>query len=81
MPPAVTRTDYRPQMTAAGLAPTHRVEAVDQFGVRQTVWVAGEIPLTLKVDAREVVTLMTLGMHPEELALGFIRNQRSHRRH
>ncbi len=76
MSPAITHTDYRPRMTAAGLAPTHQVEAVDQWGLRRTVRVAGEIPLTLKVDDREVVTLMTLGMHPEELALGFIRNQR-----
>lgn len=63
-------------MTAAGLAPTHAVEAVDQFGAKQQVRVAGEFPLTLKVDDREVVTLMTLGVHPEELALGFLRNQR-----
>lgn len=63
-------------MTAAGLAPTHDVEAVDQFGTKQLVRIAGEFPLTLKVDGREVVTLMTLGVHPEELALGFLRNQR-----
>ncbi len=71
-----SNADYRPQMTAAGLAPTHQVEVVDQLGVRQHVSIAGETPLTLKVDDREVVTLMTLGMYPEELALGFIRNQR-----
>jgi FdhD protein len=76
MSPTITPADYRPQTTAAGLTPTHRVVAVDQFGVQQTVCVANEIPLTLKVDDREVVTLMTLGMHPEELVLGFIRNQR-----
>jgi FdhD protein len=63
-------------MTAAGLAPTHEVEAVDQSGTKQQVRIAGEFPLTLKVDGREVVTLMTLGVHPEELALGFLRNQR-----
>jgi len=67
---------YRPYMTAAGLVPTHEVDAVDQFGTKQQVRIAGEFPLTLKVDGREVVTLMTLGVHPEELALGFLRNQR-----
>ena len=36
----------------------------------------GESPLTLKVNDREIVTLMTLGTHPEELALGYLRNQR-----
>jgi len=67
---------YRPKMTAAGLSPTHNVDAVDQFGNRRQVRIAGESPLTLKVDDLEVVTLMTLGTHPEELSLGFLRNQR-----
>lgn len=38
--------------------------------------IAGEHPLTLYVDKRELVTLMTLGQAPEALALGFLRNQR-----
>ncbi len=67
---------YTPQMTRAGLAPTHAVTAVDEYGERRDLCVAGEFPLTLKVDDREVVTLMTLGTHPEELALGYLRNQR-----
>jgi FdhD protein len=69
-----TRT-YQPAMTSAGLAPAHRVTAIDAHGDRRDVWIAGESPLTLKVDGREVVTLMTLGTHPEELAIGFLRNQ------
>lgn len=67
---------YTPQMTRAGLAPTHAVTAVDEYGDRRELRVAGEFPLTLKVDNREVVTLMTLGTRPEELALGYLRNQR-----
>ncbi len=67
---------YRPKMTTASLSPTHNVDAVDQFGKRRQVRIAGESPLTLKVDDLEVVTLMTLGTHPEELSLGFLRNQR-----
>jgi FdhD protein len=63
-------------MTEAGLSPTHEVTAVDEQGEPRSVNVAGELPLTLKVDGREVVTLMTLGMHPEALALGYLRNQR-----
>jgi len=35
-----------------------------------------ERPLTLMVDGREIVTLMTLGPAPEWLALGYLRNQR-----
>jgi len=38
--------------------------------------IAGEHPLTLYVDKREVVTLMTLGQAPEALAIGYLRNQR-----
>lgn len=67
---------YRPAMSTEGLTPTHAVVALDQFGEKRDVHVAGESPLTLKVDDREVVTLMTLGTHPEELALGYLRNQR-----
>lgn len=69
-------TPYRPRMSHAGLAPTHPVDAIDEFGTTRKLKVAGEFPLTLKVDNREVVTLMTLGTHPEELALGYLRNQR-----
>src|SRR5262245_3081883 len=38
--------------------------------------VAGEHPLTLYLDKREIVTLMTLGHAPEALAIGYLRNQR-----
>jgi FdhD protein len=63
-------------MTTAGLAPTQEVSAIDEHGDLRQLSVAGEFPLTLKVDGQEVVTLMTLGTHPEELALGYLRNQR-----
>lgn len=63
-------------MTSAGLAPTHAVQATDEYGEARDVHIAGEFPLTLKVDDREVVTLMTLGTQPEALTLGYLRNQR-----
>lgn len=66
----------KPTLSNAGLAPTHGVIAIDQFGEKREVNVSGESPLTLKVDDREIVTLMTLGTHPELLALGYLRNQR-----
>lgn len=66
---------YRPQITEAGLTPTHAVRAVDEFGASRDVHIAGESPLTLYVDDREIVTLMTLGTHPEALALGYLRTQ------
>ena len=67
---------YRPRMSHAGRAPTHSVTAVDERGRVRDVSVAGELPLTLVVDDREIVTLMTLGTDPEALAIGFLRNQR-----
>jgi FdhD protein len=69
-------SSFRPKMSNAGRAPTHAVTAVDEKGRVRNVHVAGELPLTLVVDDREIVTLMTLGTHPEALALGFLRNQR-----
>lgn len=67
---------YRPSMSQQGLSPTHPVTALDEQGKSRQVHVAGESPLTLYVDGREIVTLMTLGTHPEALTIGYLRNQR-----
>ena len=71
-----TQDKYRPEITHAGLSPTHPVQAVDEFNNRRDVEIPGESPLTLYVDDREIVTLMTIGAHPEALAIGYLRNQR-----
>jgi len=71
-----TQDKYRPEITHAGLSPTHPVQVVDEFNERRDVEIPGESPLTLYVDGREIVTLMTIGAHPEALALGYLRNQR-----
>lgn len=70
------RDRYRPQLTDAGLKPAYPVTAVDEYGESREGDIAGEQPLTLYIDNREVVTLMTLGTHPELLVLGYLRNQR-----
>ena len=62
-------------MSKSGLEPIYSVVAIDQAGREQKVAIAGESPLTILVDDTEVVTLMTLGTHPEELVLGYLRNQ------
>ena len=67
---------YRPEMTSAGLRPSHEVLAVDEYGESRTGFIAGERALTLFLDDREIVTLMTLGTHPEMLTLGYLLNQR-----
>lgn len=69
-------SDYRPQMTDAGVRPTHTVSVKNEKGESKEVEIAGELPLTILVDGHEIVTLMTLGTHPELLALGYLRNQR-----
>jgi FdhD protein len=55
---------------------TYEVEAINERGEAVRSAIAGEAPLTLYVDKREIVTLMTLGQHPEALAIGYLRNQR-----
>jgi FdhD protein len=65
-----------PLLSNAGLKPAHAVVAVDEYGQPREGHVAGEQALTLYIDKREVVTLMTLGTHPELLVLGYLRNQR-----
>lgn len=67
---------YRPVLSDARLDPTYAIHAVDEYGEHREVNVAGERPLTLKVDGQEIVTLMTLGNYPEALTLGYLRNQR-----
>jgi len=67
---------YRPYMTDAGVRPTHTVSVKNEMGEAKEVEIAGELPLTILVDGHEIVTLMTLGTHPELLALGYLVNQR-----
>jgi FdhD protein len=67
---------YRPQLTHASRALTFEVPAVNERGETVPTPIAGEHPLTLYIDKRELVTLMTLGAHPEALAIGYLRNQR-----
>ena len=52
------------------------VSAINEFGEACTVSIPAERALTVYVDKRELVTLMTLGAQPELLVLGFLRNQR-----
>jgi FdhD protein len=66
---------HLPRLTRAAAPLTRDVEVLDEFGQRRTIQIPNERPLTLYVDKREVVTLMTLGAAPELLALGYLRNQ------
>jgi FdhD protein len=68
--------DYKPQLTNAARPATFEVEAYNERGEMVPTSIAGEHPLTLYVDKREIVTLMTLGHAPEALVIGYLRNQR-----
>ena len=65
-----------PRLTQASAPLTRWVSACDESGVRREIAIPAERALTLYVDKRELVTLMTLGQHPEWLVLGWLRNQR-----
>jgi FdhD protein len=69
-------TPYRPVLTDAARPSTFNVAAIDENGQTRDTPIAGEHPLTLYVDKREILTLMTLGAAPEALAIGYLRNQR-----
>jgi len=66
----------RPVLSNATIHLTHDVQAVDERGRISTIAIPAERPLTVYVDKRELVTLMTLGGAPEALVLGYLRNQR-----
>ena len=66
----------RPLLTDAAKPTTFAVEAYNERGEMVPTSVAGEHPLTLYLDKKELVTLMTLGHAPEALAIGYLRNQR-----
>ncbi len=66
----------KPTLTNAARPATFEVEAYNERGEMVPTAIAGEHPLTLYVDKREIVTLMTLGHAPEALAIGYLRNQR-----
>jgi len=66
----------RLRLTAASAPLTQLVQVQDEFGVTRSIAIPAERALTVFVDKRELVTLMTLGAAPELLVLGYLRNQR-----
>ena len=65
-----------PFLTRAKAPLTREVYAVNEQGEVRAISIPAERALTVYVDKRELVTLMTLGAEPELLVLGFLRNQR-----
>ena len=65
-----------PYLTEARAPLTFETVAVNEFGESTAISIPAERALTVYVDKRELVTLMTLGANPELLVLGYLRNQR-----
>ena len=68
--------DGAPQLSSAACALVREIQVVDERDQRRLIRVPAEHSLTVFVDARELVTLMTLGAAPELLVLGYLFNQR-----
>lgn len=65
-----------PVLSQAHAPLTREILAFDERGESRAVLIPCERALTVYLDKREIVTLMTLGSHPEWLVLGYLRNQR-----
>lgn len=65
-----------PFLSQAQAPLTFETTAVNEFGESTRVSIPAERALTVYVDKRELLTLMTLGANPELLVLGFLLNQR-----
>lgn len=65
-----------PFLTQARAPLTREIDVVNEHGEHEAVSIPAERDLTVYVDKRELVTLMTLGAWPEWLVLGYLRNQR-----
>ena len=65
-----------PFLSQATAPLTCEVTAVNEHGEHISVSIPAERALTVYLDKRELVTLMTLGAHPELLVLGYLLNQR-----
>ncbi|MBX3637967.1 MAG: formate dehydrogenase accessory sulfurtransferase FdhD [Rubrivivax sp.] len=65
-----------PRLTQAQGTLLREITIQDEYGDRRVIHIPVERPLTVFVDQRELVTLMTLGASPELLVLGWLINQR-----
>jgi FdhD protein len=64
------------KMSSASVPLTHEIEVIDELGRKKLIHIPAERPLTIYLDKRELITLMTIGANPEALVLGYLRNQR-----
>jgi FdhD protein len=75
-PAALAPVPGAPRLTRACGDLLREAVILDEYGQRRLIHIPAERPLTVFVDKRELVTLMTLGAMPELLVLGYLLNQR-----
>ena len=71
-----TPVRLKPALTRSRASLTRTVQVCNEFGEKSETQIPAERALTIYLDKKELVTLMTLGAEPELLVLGFLRNQR-----
>ena len=76
MTPDLAVVPGAPRLTQARCELLREIQILDEYGECRSIHIPAERPLTVFVDKRELVTLMTLGEQPELLVLGYLRNQR-----
>jgi FdhD protein len=67
--------DYRIKPDPQDPRLTERVRGIDQTGAEIETVVVVERPLTIFLNSQEIVTAMTIGDHPDYLAIGYLLNQ------
>ena len=70
-----TNKTKRPEITRSQRPESKTVDVYDEYNQMKSFQITGELPLTIYVNKREIVTLMTLGHYPESLVIGYLRNQ------
>ena len=74
--PRISPMPSLPRLSRAQAEVTRVIEVLNEYGETQSLQIPAERALTVYVDKREIVTLMTLGAQPEWLVLGYLLNQR-----
>ena len=71
---AINKTK-RPEITNSQRPESKTVDVYDEYSEMKSFQITGELPLTIYINKKEIVTLMTLGHYPESLVIGYLRNQ------
>ena len=54
---------------------TYEVEVIDEKNRKKQLYIPAERPITLYLNNKELLTVMTLGMNTKSLIIGYLRNQ------